>query len=281
MKNRKIIVAAIVAAIAAFAAVYFIQFPMSKKAPSQKAKVVKVSKKGKHFARQHRKAGESARRIDAQGKGGERILSEADEEAKLTAAERALLEELRDGADDDNFHRVAKAVKQIQALQREKGPDAVPVLLRQEAVEALGEFLPGSLPELMGFMADTNPEVFEDVMSQFEDAIDNSGLGDRALADIITTVARVVKSEDALDALFMCIENDMRNSVAVSTYIEISKTGSEEAKARLQESIEDFTGEDDMTDIKQLEDWAKENPDDEDDDEFYGPDDDDDDDDSK
>ncbi len=276
MKNRKIIVAAIIAAIAAFVAVYLIPSP-GKKAPSQKAKVVKVSKKGKHFARQHRKAGESARKINSQGKDGERVLLEADEEAKLTAAERALLEELRDGADDDNFHRVAKAVKQIQALQREKGQDAVPVLLRQEAVEALGEFLPGSLPELMGFMADTNPEVFEDVMSQFEDAIDNSGLGDRALADIITTVARVVKSEDALDALFMCIENDMRNSVAVSTYIEISKTGSEEAKARLQESIEDFTGEDDMTDIKKLEDWAKENPDDEDDDEFYGPDDDDDD----
>ena len=68
----------------------------------------------------------------------------------------------------------------------------------------------------------------------------------------------------------MGLENDMRNSVAVDTYKEIFKTGSEEIKKRLVESMQDFTGEDDLTAPEQLDAWLKENPDDEDDDEFYG-----------
>ena len=83
-------------------------------------------------------------------------------------------------------------------------------------------------------------------------------------------IAPIIKDDDAVDAILMGLENDMRNSVAVDTYKEIFKTGSEEIKKRLVESMQDFTGEDVLTAPEQLDAWLKENPDDEDDDEFYG-----------
>ena len=200
------------------------------------------------------------------------LLEDLDDEAKLTAAELALLNELQEGVDRESFRDVVKTVEKIQKMIREKGFDGVPVALRAEAVEALGWFTPDSLAELLGFMADTDPDVLDDVMTKFEDAIDDAELGDRALSEILKSVAKVLDNEEALDALFMGIESDMRNSVAVATYTEILKTGSDAAKSRVWESIEDFTGEDDIKTIEQLEEWLKENPDDEDDEDFFGPD---------
>lgn len=200
------------------------------------------------------------------------LLEDLDDEAKLTAAELALLNELQEGVDRESFRDVVKTVEKIQKMIREKGFDGVPVALRAEAVEALGWFTPDSLAELLGFMADTDPDVLDDVMTKFEDAIDDAELGDRALSEILKSVAKVLDNEEALDALFMGIESDMRNSVAVATYKEILKTGSDAAKSRVWESIEDFTGEDDIKTIEQLEEWLKENPDDEDDEDFFGPD---------
>lgn len=244
--------------------------PVAKTKTTAKAKKQKKNKRPRVVASTNRVAAAMAARLQKTDD------NERDEEAKLTAAELAILRELREGAEDDNFHRVRKAVEKIQELQRKKGIDAVPPYLREEAVEALGEFLPGSLPELIGFMGDTDSDVLADVLSQFEDAIDNSGLGDRALADILVSVSKVLTDDDALDALFCCVENEMRNSVAVKTYTEILQHGTEAAKERVWESIEDFTGEDDVKSKADLENWLKENPDDEDDEEFYGPEEDDD-----
>ncbi len=198
------------------------------------------------------------------------MLDDLDDETNLTAAERAILVELQDGLDANSLRRVARTVEKIQKLQREKGMDAVPVVLRSKAVEALGWFTPDSLTELIGFMADSDPEVLEDVMSHFESAIDDCEIGDKALSDILKTVAKVLDNEDALDSFFMGIESDMRNSVAVSTYKEILQTGTEAVKARVWESVADFTGEEDINTVQKLEDWLKENPDDEDDEELYG-----------
>ncbi len=198
------------------------------------------------------------------------MLDDLDDETNLTAAERAILVELQDGLDANSLRRVARTVEKIQKLQREKGMDAVPVVLRSKAVEALGWFTPDSLTELIGFMADSDPEVLEDVMSHFESAIDDCEIGDKGLSEILKTVARVLDNEDALDSFFMGIESDMRNSVAVSTYKEILLTGTEAVKARVWESVADFTGEEDINTVQKLEDWLKENPDDEDDEELYG-----------
>ena len=206
------------------------------------------------------------------------IVDDADESA-LTAAQKALLDELQDALDDESLRRVAKIVEKIQDQYRKGGDQAVPPYMREQAVEALSWFLPDSLAELIGFMADSNPEVLEDVMKNFTEGIDDAELSDRELAAIFKKVAPVIEVDDAIDAILMGIENDMRNSVAVDTYKEIAKTGSTAIKQRLAESMQDFTGEDDISTADQLDSWLKENPDDEDDEDFYGNSDKDDDDD--
>lgn len=184
----------------------------------------------------------------------------------------ALIDELEDGVEREDFRSVIRTVAKIRAIQREKGESAIPLEVREEAVGALGGFLPKSLPELVSFWGDSNPEIVDDAKSEFEFLLDDSELGDRQLSEMLTTVTRAITDDDLLDSVFACIENDMRNSVAVKTYLEILNTGSDAAKARVWESVEDFTCEDGITDAKKLQDWLRENPDDEDDEEFYGPD---------
>lgn len=193
-----------------------------------------------------------------------------DDEKALSDAQRALLNELQEALDDESLRRVAKIVKNIQDEYRKGGDAAVPPYMREQAVEALSWFLPDSLAELIGFMADSNPEVLEDVMKNFTEGIDDAELSDRELADIFKKIAPLIQDDDAIDAILMGLENDMRNSVAVETYKEIFRTGSEAIKERLIESMQDFTGEDDITTPEQLDAWLKENPDDEDDESFYG-----------
>lgn len=192
------------------------------------------------------------------------------EESSLTEAQRALLNELQEALDDESLRRVAKIVEKIQDQYRKGGDEAVPPYMREQAVEALSWFLPDSLAELIGFMADSNPEVLEDVMKNFTEGIDDAELSDRELATIFKKIAPLIEDDDAIDAILMGLEIDMRNSVAVDTYKEIFKTGSPQIKERLVESMQDFTGEDDITTPEQLDAWLKENPDDEDDEEFYG-----------
>ena len=200
--------------------------------------------------------------------------SDAEEEAKLTAAEKQLLKELQNGLDANSLSRVAKVVEKIQAMRRSgtNGTDPVSPYLRAQAVEALSQFLPHSLGDLIGFMDETDSDILDDVMSHFESAIDDTSLSDIELCDIFKSVAKVLTDEDALDSLFMGIETDMRNSKAVETYLSIIETGSPAAKARVWESIEDFTGEDNIHTAEDLKRWAAdpENSDDPDDPDFYG-----------
>ncbi len=191
------------------------------------------------------------------------------DDSSLTEAQKALLNELQEALDDESLHRVAKIVEKIQDQYRKGGDEAIPPYMREQAVEALSWFLPDSLAELIGFMADSNPEVLEDVMKNFTEGIDDAELGDRELATIFKKIAPLIEDDDAIDAILMGLENDMRNSVAVDTYKELFKNGSEAIKQRLVESMQDFTGED-FTTPEQLDAWLKENPDDEDDEEFYG-----------
>lgn len=192
-----------------------------------------------------------------------------DEEANLSDEMKQILAELQDALDDNDAQKVSKLAERILVTQRKKGQDAVPPYVREKAVEAIGFFLPGSLADLVGFMADSDPDVLQDVMDKFSEAIDDPDLGDRELSSILTSVSKVLNNEDAVEALFFAIESDMRNSVAVQTYLDVWENGSKEVQAKVLESIADFTGEDEITTPEQLKKWLEENPDDEDDESFY------------
>lgn len=193
-----------------------------------------------------------------------------DEEAMLSAEMRKVLADLRRAVDQDNRKAVSKLAEQILVTMRKNGDDAVPPFVRSKAIEAIGFFLPDSLADLAGFMADSDPEVLEEAMSQFELAIDDPDLGDRELSSILKTFSKVLTDPDAIDSFFMGIESDMRNSVAVETYKYVAENGSDAIKNRIWESVEDFTGEDYIKSTKDLEDWLSQNPDDPDDEDFYG-----------
>ena len=192
-----------------------------------------------------------------------------DEEANLSDEMKHILSELQDALDDNDAQKVSKLAERILVTQRKKGQDAVPPYVREKAVEAIGFFLPGSLADLVGFMADSDPDVLQDVMDKFSEAIDDPDLGDRELSSILTSVSKVLNNEDAVEALFFAIESDMRHSVAVQTYLNVWENGSKEVQAKVLESISDFTGEDDISTPEQLKKWLEENPDDEDDEDFY------------
>lgn len=271
--NRSLILiacATLATALIVGAAVYF-----SQSAPEQDQLEEKKPEKKQRIRKKKRPQKARSRRIDAQASNTStnavsRAEADEDEEANLTAAQKALLEELQEAADDESLRRVAKIVKTIQDQYLKGGDAAVPPYMREQAVEALSWFLPDSLAELIGFMADSNPEVLEDVMKNFTEGIDDAELSDRELASIFKKIAPLIEDDDAIDAILMGLENDMRNSVAVDTYKELFKIGSEAIKQRLVESMQDFTGQDDITTPEQLDSWLKENPDDEDDEEFYG-----------
>ncbi len=266
--NRSLILiacATLATALIVGAAVYF-----SQSAPEQDQLEEKKPEKKQRIRKKKRPQKARSRRIDAQASNTStnavsRAEADEDEEANLTAAQKALLEELQEAADDESLRRVAKIVKTIQDQYLKGGDAAVPPYMREQAVEALSWFLPDSLAELIGFMADSNPEVLEDVMKNFTEGIDDAELSDRELASIFKKIAPLIEDDDAIDAILMGLENDMRNSVAVDTYKELFKIGSEAIKQRLVESMQDFTGQDDITTPEQLDSWLKENPDDEDD----------------
>ncbi len=238
--------------------------------PDQRVEETKTEKKTR---KKKRAPKVSAKRADvkaANASTNNAKKADLDEESKLTSAQKALLDELQEALDDESLRHVAKIVEKIQNQYRQGGDDAVPPYMREQAIKALSWFLPDSLAELIGFMADSNPEALEDVMKNFTEGIDDVKLSDRELADIFKKIAPLIKDDDAIDAILMGIENDMRNSVAVDTYKILSKIGTVPIKQRLVESMQDFTGEDDISTPEQLDAWLKENPDDEDDEEFYG-----------
>ena len=240
--------------------------------PKEHVKQVEAekTKKKAHKASKGNKVKKNFKAVAAQDPSASTNAFDDVEESALTEAQRALLNELQEALDDESLRRVAKIVEKIQDQYRKGGDEAIPPYMREQAVEALSWFLPDSLAELIGFMADSNPEVLEDVMKNFTEGIDDAELSDRELATIFKKIAPLIEDDDAIDAILMGLENDMRNSVAVDTYKEIFKVGSDAIKQRLIESMQDFTGEDDITTPEQLDAWLKENPDDEDDEEFYG-----------
>jgi len=192
------------------------------------------------------------------------------EEDSLSPEMKQLLADLQAELDADNGKGVAKIAEKILVEMRKNGNN-VPPIVRSKAIEALGWFLPDSVSDLVPFLADSDPGVLEDALTQFDSALDDPALSDRELSEIIKICSKVIKDEDALESMFMTIETGMRNSVAISTYKYVMENGTPEAKARIASSIDDFTGEEGISTKEGLDEWYKQegNQDDEDDEEFY------------
>lgn len=192
------------------------------------------------------------------------------EEDSLSDEMKQLLTELQEALDAENGRAVSKLSQKVLVEMRKNGAN-VPPFVRSKAIEALSWFLPDSISDLIPFLADGDPSVMQDALTQFDSAIDDPSLSDRELAEIIKICSKAITDEDALDSMFMAVETGMRNSVAISTYKYIMDNGTPEAKARIESSIEDFTGDEGITTKEGLDEWynQEDNQDDEDDEDFY------------
>lgn len=267
--NKKSVLIIVAAVLVLAAGVYYVAVSGPERPRKDSKTLVSKRKLIKDKGRIDKKRQKREKIAEGDGKREKPILLKGDEEESLSPEMKALIASLQDALDREDRKGVSKLAAKIQEMIKKGGPDAVPVAVRMKAVEAISWFLPDSLADLVPFMGDSNPEVIDDVMTAFEDALDNVSLGDRELAQVVKSISKALSNDDALDALFFCVESDMRNSIAVDTYKYLMKNASEACKNRVIESIEDFTGEENIKTEEDLDNWLKENPDDEDDEDFY------------
>lgn len=200
-----------------------------------------------------------------------RVLElEDDEEAKLNDFSRKILQDLQAALDSENFSRVSKLVAKMLEIPPDPkfGKEGVATLLRRKAVEALGWFGAKAMPELVAMLGDADPEIVQATFDQFSLALEDISLSDYERADIVAMAAKVLTNTDDLEMLFMEI-NNMRHSVGAGVLVEVCLEGTDAARSLMPETIEFFTGEDNLQTVEDVEKWLAENPDGEDDDDLY------------
>lgn len=196
------------------------------------------------------------------------------EEQKLTEAQRKLLAEIRDALRREDRKAIVSFIRRIQSMK--EWPDGIPKAIKKASLEAL-EWVGGGgcLSEIVGFLGDADPEIvaqavdiWEDVIAECDHDVDKDG--EAGLATNIKNAAKVITDSDAMESVLSEITSGCRHSVAVGVIVEILNSGSDLAKSKIGQVIEDLTGSDEIKTEEQLNAWLKENPDDSDDNIMYG-----------
>ena len=111
------------------------------------------------------------------------------EEKELTDLARKVLASLQSALDAEDFDQLLKIIEMTSNAPKgslSKFMEGMPVALRKRLVEALGWFGARAIPELAGFLADADPEVFQMTLDYFEQALSDVTLGDRERSRIVT-----------------------------------------------------------------------------------------------
>jgi hypothetical protein len=178
-----------------------------------------------------------------------------------------MLASIEQSVDDDNKEALVKIVQNMQAMNG--WSESIPQSIRLAAVEALEYFGSSCLPEAAGFLSDSDNDVVQCALSQFEDAVEDSDKSDRERASILGMAALVINDTETMESMLFEL-NNMRNSVAAETIKYLWENGNSTTQSLLAETVESVTGESDIDTVEKLDAWLKENPDDEEDEELYG-----------
>ena len=202
-------------------------------------------------------------------------VSELDDEEsrELTDLAKKVLASLQSAIDSNDLAQIRAIIETVKNSPKgslSNFAEGLPVALRKRLVESLGWFGNDAIPDLMEFLADSDSDVSQMAIDQFQLALEDITLGDRERADIVAAASHVVTDTDFLDMLFMEISN-MRNSVAAQAMADILLYGTEEAKSLIPDTIEFVTGEENMSTVEDIERWSNDNPDGPDDEDLYGP----------
>lgn len=157
------------------------------------------------------------------------------DEAKLTAEIKALYVALQEALDAGKRQDVFELVRKLQSSK--EWPDGIPFSVKQRALDALAWFGASGMSEAIGFLADADPEVQEVAIEKFEEMIGDMDIGDRARADILKQIVKVVHDKDALDTFYMEL-NNMRPTVKAETALAIYESGNADAVSVLKENVE-------------------------------------------
>ncbi len=251
--------------------------PETQEVPVAKDSAANLKKEMRERVRARRRAREGSGSEDTVERVKPVFNLDDDEFAELDELQRAVLEELQAAVDAGNIDGIRSVLERMKArglaLARANGSDDwakyVPLAMRRAAVAALGWSGSGSIAELVEYLADPDAEVVADAQSQLELALQDFEMGDYDLAEVVVNLMKITTDSESLDSYFMELSR-MRNSVMISTLVEIADSGTAAAQEKIPENISFYTGDDSITTVEQAEKWLEENPDGADDDEFYG-----------
>lgn len=198
---------------------------------------------------------------------GTRPELNCDDEAKLSEEYRKLLSAIREALDDNDRRTLLRLAQKMQS--KRNWQKEVPSILKSAMIDALGWFGSSCLPEIAGFMSDSNEEIAQFAIEKYEEALADFDLSDRERSKLLVLASQVITDADAMDSMLFEL-NNMRHSVAVDTIKQLMASGGEATQAVLPDNIEFYTGEEGLTTNEKLDEWLAANPDDEFDEEFYG-----------
>ena len=277
VKDKKTIIAVVLSAVALLGIGVAILMPKAedKKAPVQMEADRKEPSKAQVKNGAQKKKTQRQRRIVPGAPGSARhALFELnrEEEALLTAAQKALLEELRALSDAEDRKGLFKLIARMQSS--DEWPDGIPSILHEEAIEALSWIGSEALPELVGYLGCGDDSVREEAMDALQDMLSDPDKSDRERSEMLKKALpylNTIADLDALDDIFGDIM-EMRNSVQADTLVYLLENGSENVREALKDTIEMVTGEEDSNSVEKIKEWAaqEENQDDPDDDDYYG-----------
>lgn len=189
-----------------------------------------------------------------------------DDEANLNEEQRKTIMAIRSALDNNDRKTVLRLVQKLQ--KSDEWPDGIPKSVKMAAIEALGWFGSSCLPELAGFLGDSDEEVIQAAIDKYQEMLADFELSDTERSEILVQASKVINDADALDSMMFEL-NNMRHSIAVETIKRLMADGNAATKSILPNNVEFYTGEEGVDSPEKLDDWLKRNPDDEGDIEFY------------
>ena len=271
MKNLKVIL--LLVGVAVLSAALVVVFFSGEETPRDKGESLRISRTIRNGAKERKTADRLKNRKAKAVPVATQVarprptfqIEKKDDEA-LSAAQRALLEEIRAALRADDYKTLMRLVRKMQSSN--EWPDGIPNSIKKAALEALGWYGSKCLPEIVPFLADSNPEIVANAVNQWEDAIAECD-SDREVSEQVKLASRVIVDKESVESILVETMN-MRHSVAVETFKDVLANGNEQAKAKVLEQIADFTDDSTITTAEQLDEWLKKNPDDPGDEEMYG-----------
>lgn len=164
------------------------------------------------------------------------FLADLEEDKKMTAEMKKMFFELQAALDLEDARKVYALVRKLQLM--DEWPDGIPRSVKLKALQALSWFGAAGMAEAVGFLADSDPEIRQTTLAEFEKMLaDSWDLGDAKLSVVIKEVSKVVHDRDTLDTFYFEL-NNMRPTVRAETALAIYDSKNPDAISVLNDNLE-------------------------------------------